>query len=103
MRKKDFQGKWEIIETEMWEKEDLDMTETAFISFDGDSGNFHFLCVDGFMDVEYTKSGVEFSWLGNDEMDSVCGRGLAVIYKGKIEGKIYFHNGDNSSFVAKRI
>ncbi len=71
---KAFQGPWEIIETEMWDKEDLDLTETAYIRFDEDTGNFHFICVDGQMDVEYTKGRAEFSWSGDDENDTESGR-----------------------------
>ncbi len=100
MNMRDFQGDWEIVETEMWNKADLDMTETAYIQFDGDGGNFHFLCVDGHMDVEYTGDRAEFSWLGNDENDTASGRGWAKVNGGKLSGKIYFHRGDNSTFVA---
>ncbi len=100
MTQKKFAGKWEIMETEMWAKEDLDLTETAYIQFDGSSGQFHFICVDGYMDVEYTSERVDFSWLGNDETDMSSGRGWASIKGNELQGKIYFHQGDSSSFVA---
>jgi hypothetical protein len=103
MNKETFQGRWEIIETELWDKEDLDITETAYIQFDGDSGQFHFLCVDGFMDIDYTGKKAEFSWQGNDEMDETSGRGWALIVGNEMHGKIYFHNSDASTFVAKQI
>ncbi len=100
---KTFQGSWEIIETEMWNKEDLDMTETAYIQFDGDKGNFHFICVDAQMDVEYTEERAEFSWFGSDENDTASGRGWAVVNDGKLHGKIYFHHSDDSTFTAIRM
>jgi hypothetical protein len=103
MNIKEFQGPWEIIETEMWEKEDLDLTETAYIQFAGDTGNFHFICVDGQMDVEYTEERAEFSWFGNDENDTASGRGWAVVKEGKLHGKIYFHHSDDSTFIATKM
>jgi hypothetical protein len=49
------------------------------------------------------RSGVEFSWDGNDESDSVTGRGWAVLDDdGALRGRIYFHHGDDSSFRAAR-
>ncbi len=98
-----FQGSWEIIETEMWDKKDLDMTETAYILFDGATGNFHFLCVDGQMEVEYTDERAEFSWTGHDENDPACGRGWAVVDEGKLHGKIYFHHSDDFTFIATKM
>lgn len=102
MNQKDFKGTWEITETEMWEKVDLDITETAYIHFNDDSGKFHFICVDGQMDIEYCEHRVEFSWCGNDEGDMVNGRGWVILEGAILRGKIYFHMGDNSTFTAKK-
>lgn len=87
----------------MWDKEDLDLTETAYIQFEGDMGQFHFICVDGQLDVEYSQDKAAFSWLGNDERDMACGRGWAVVDGDELTGKIYFHRGDNSTFHAVRM
>ncbi|MDD5698250.1 MAG: hypothetical protein PHH77_06495 [Victivallaceae bacterium] len=98
-----FNGAWEIIETEMWAKEDLDLVDTATINFDGERGDFHFICVEGYMDVEYIDGKAEFCWQGHDEGDEVCGRGYATIDGDEITGRIYFCQGDNSSFRAKKM
>ena len=45
---------------------------------------------------------LEFSWEGFDEGDSVSGRGWAILEGDKLNGRIYFHMGDDSSFVAVR-
>jgi hypothetical protein len=46
---------------------------------------------------------VEFSWVGDDEGTQTNGRGWREIGKdGKLRGRIYFHQGDDSSFVASR-
>ena len=46
--------------------------------------------------------GIEFSWDGNDEGDPASGRGWATLRPGaSLEGRIYFHMGDDSSFRAE--
>jgi hypothetical protein len=45
---------------------------------------------------------VEFSWEGDDG-DRTCGRGWATVdERGRMDGRIYIHHGDDSSFVATR-
>ena len=48
------------------------------------------------------KTGVEFSWDGNDEMDPAQGRGWAVLDGNEIEGRLFIHRGDESAFRAVR-
>lgn len=48
-------------------------------------------------------SSVEWTWDGNDEMDPAQGMGWAVIKDNELHGKIDFHEGDDSEFVAKRV
>ncbi len=103
MNMKAFQGSWEIIETEMWDKEALDLTETAYIHFNGDTGNFHLICIDGQMDVEYKEERAEFTWFGNDENDTASGHGWVVVDDDKLRGKIYFHNSDDTTFIATKM
>jgi hypothetical protein len=80
----------------------------AFIEFGTDlQGRFGFLVVDGWMDcraVERSgRAGVEFSWEGIDEGDDVSGRGWAVVADDDtLDGRILFHNGDDSGFRAVR-
>jgi hypothetical protein len=46
---------------------------------------------------------VEFSWAGDDEGTESSGRGWAEIGKdGRLQGRLYFHLGDDSAFVAER-
>ncbi len=45
---------------------------------------------------------VEFSWEGFDEGDPVCGRGHAVLRAGRLEGGLFIHQGEESTFVAER-
>ena len=45
---------------------------------------------------------LEFSWEGEDEMDPVSGRGWAMLQDGQLQGRLYFHEGDESGFVAEK-
>jgi len=58
------------------------------------------------MDYRIEKTGeierLEFSWEGQDENDVAIGRGWAIIQNDQLEGRIYFHLGDDSWFKAKR-
>ena len=48
------------------------------------------------------RPGIEFSWEGNDEMDPASGRGWAALSPdGTLEGRIFFHMGDDSWFRAE--
>ena len=90
-----------------WEQDFVDAEVEGFFEFDRDgSGEFQFGYVSGqvdYRDVERDgKPGVEFSWEGNDEMDPAQGRGWAVLDGGGIEGRIFFHRGDESAFKAVR-
>jgi hypothetical protein len=101
---REFVGKWRITETEVWDREALDMLVPAHMTFGANGrAQFEMICVVGEMDCEFEEDRVDFTWAGNDEMDEASGRGWAVIKKdGTLRGRIYFHHGDNSSFVARR-
>jgi hypothetical protein len=100
-------GDWRIVEMEQWDREYMDMEVRAFIRFRKDgSGEFQFGLVSGSLDCRSTlrqgKPAVEFTWEGQDEMDPASGRGWAMLEQGKVlKGRILFHGGDESGFVAK--
>ena len=54
------------------------------------------------MDIYQGTERLEFSWEGEDEMDPVSGRGWAIIEDGQLQGRLYFHEGDASGFVAEK-
>jgi len=101
---KKFAGKWRIVESELWDRDALDLVVPAHITFDAEGlGQFAMIAVTGGIDCRFDGDLVEFSWIGDDEGDPTSGRGWAEITKaGTLEGHIYFHQGDESSFVAKR-
>jgi hypothetical protein len=101
-------GKWRIVEMEMWDEEYIDMETEGYFQFDkkNQTGYFHFGLVQGNIDYRIEKTGeierLEFSWNGEDEYDPVSGRGWAVVKGDHIEGRFYFHFGDDSWFKAKK-
>ena len=96
-------GKYEILEMELWDKPDIDLTETGYIKINGNVGEFHFICVDGYMDIKKQKDKYKFSWDGNDECDSASGYGEFIYENDTLIGRICFHQGDDSSFKAVKI
>ena len=99
-------GRWRITETELWDRDALNLVAPAYIEFTGKgSGSFGFIAVQGEMDCREVERdgqpGVEFSWEGNDECDPASGRGWAVLEEdGSLCGPIFFHLGDDSGFTA---
>ena len=103
-----FAGRWRIVEIDVWDNDVLDEIAEAHITFKGSTdGEIAFAALSGDLDVRYrSREGsacAEFSWQGNDEGDSVCGRGWVTLgTAGRLVGHFYIHKGDDSSFAAER-
>ena len=103
-----FDGKWRITAMDLWDQESLDLVVPAYLQFDaGGLGEFQFIAVQGCTDCKYGDHDgrplVEFSWEGDNDGDSSCGRGWAVLQKdGSLAGHFFFHRGDDSAFAAVR-
>ena len=69
-------------------------------------GHIAFIAVEGQIDyrvlVRDGLPAIEFSFEGFDEGDEVMGRGWAVLDGARLHGRLYFHQGDDSSFIAER-
>ena len=98
-------GKWRITEMPDYLPDYPDMMDPAYISFDGKGGGeFAFGCVTGaiYGSGDAHANEVDFSWEGNDKMDTACGQGWAEMKpNGTIKGQICFHNGDEANFTAR--
>ena len=99
-------GKWRIVEMELWDQEFIDMETDGYFHFEKDEmGKCQFGLVQGQIDYRIEKiDGIEraeFSWEGQDENDDATGRGWAIIKNNHLEGRFYFHLGDDSWFKAK--
>jgi len=98
-------GRWRILEMEQWDREFLDLVSPAQITFNRDGrGELHFGAVDVSLGwrTEAIGSRVEFLFEGFDEGDEVSGRGWAELGVGKLTGRIAFHLGEESGFVARK-
>ncbi|MEM7036436.1 MAG: hypothetical protein AAF570_05595 [Bacteroidota bacterium] len=89
---------------ELWDRASIDLVEPGYLEFKSDSGAMGFIVVEAWLDVRYVlRDGAplaEFSWVGTDEGDPICGRGWAKVTKERtLEGRIFFHQGDDSGFV----
>jgi hypothetical protein len=103
-----FQGRWLIEQMDQWDVEGESEELRPFVEFErNDAGRFQFACVYGEMDCRLGqrdgKPFVEFSWDGHDEGEHVFGRGWAAVDGDELNGAIFFHLGDESGFVAKRV
>ena len=102
-----FTGRWRIVSMTAWDEDYIDEEEEGFFEFDAKGGGeFHFGYVQGRMDCRLTtrdgELALEWTWDGNDEMDPAQGRGWAVVKNDELHGMIFFHDGDDSEFVAKK-
>ncbi len=100
-------GRWRITWMDAWDQDFVDEEVEGFFEFNRNgTGKFQFGHVGGGIDCREVerdgKSGVEFSWDGNDEMDPAQRRGRAVLDGDEIEGRIFIHRGDDSAFWAVR-
>ena len=104
---KPFVGRWRIMSMTMLDQEFIDEEEEGYIGFGAkERGEFHFGYVHGYTDCRFVTRGgepaVEWSWDGNDEMERANGRGWAIINGDELRGMIFFHDGDETEFVARR-
>jgi len=62
--------------------------------------------VECYLNCRIEKAGdqerIEFSFVGQDEGDEVSVRGWALLEGDMVRGRIYFHHGDESGFLAER-
>lgn len=101
-----FEGRWNIVSMTEWDEDYINAEVQGFIEFDAkNSGESQFGYVQGEVDCRLTtrdgEPAIEWTWEGNDENDPAQGRGWAVLKGEELNGMIYFHQGDDSGFVAK--
>lgn len=101
------EGRWRIVATEIWDREALDLVVPAHITFGRNGlGEMELIAIRASIDYRVEASGgalvLEFSWSGFDEMDACSGRARARIEGETMRGKLFIHQGDESSFIAKQ-
>lgn len=100
-------GTWRIVDMEVWSRDAFELEGPALMIFKEDgTGRFNFIAVQGWMDARFViregREAVEFSWEGNNERDPASGRGWAELNDDRLEGRLFFHLGDDSGFTAER-
>ena len=110
MASKDILGAWNITWMEMWDEDYFNEDGQAFIKINkNNSGKFKFGYVNAEIDgrIVTLSDGkkLEFTFDGNDEMDTCQGRGWIKLKEDDssiIDGEFFFHMCDSSKFLAKR-
>jgi hypothetical protein len=102
-----FLGRWHIVSMTEWDEDYIHEEVPAFIEFgEHQQGSFQFAYVRGEIDYRITtrdgEPAVEWSWEGNDDQNSMSGRGWAMLKSDELHGMIFIHQGDDSEFVADR-
>jgi hypothetical protein len=97
-----------LVETELWDIEDLDLVESAHLTLGPDGlGELQLIAIGAGIDYRVGERDgmpfVEFSWAGYDESDPASGRGWARLEpSGALKGRLFIHQGDESGFTAYR-
>jgi uncharacterized protein YndB with AHSA1/START domain len=104
---KPFIGRWLVVEMEEWDQEYVNMEVPGHFTFKKDgTGHFQFGLAQGRMDCHWEsvddRERIEFSWEGQDELGPASGRGWALIENEELHGRVFFHQGDDSTFRARR-
>lgn len=108
-RRSSIVGAWRITDTELWDRDPLDLVEDAFIRFGPEQlGELSMIAlradVDYRLETQDGKPSVEFSFEGDDEGDPRSGRGWATLDEDDVlRGRLYIHRGDDSAFEAERL
>jgi hypothetical protein len=102
-----FTGRWRTTEMELWTSDDLDLVGPAHLTLARDGGGtMRFIAVDVGLDYHVVQRDgqpvIEFTFEGIDEGDRVSGRGWAQVRDDELHGRIFFHQGDDSAFTARR-
>ena len=90
---------------EQWDQDFVDLVSPGHITFTRNGrGELHFGAVEVSLDCRAAATGnrVNFSFEGFDEGDEVTGSGWAELTGKKLTGRIAFHLGDESGFVAQK-
>lgn len=97
-------GRWRIVESDLWDRDYLDLVEPAYLRI-GDDGRaeFAFGVVQAGGEVEYSRTIVFFRWTGFDEGDEISGEASAELQDdGTLEIELSFDDGDDATLTARR-
>jgi hypothetical protein len=106
-KKSQIVGRWRITLMTEWDQDFVDEEVPGYFEFRKDGlGDFQFGYVQAQIDWRDTErdgqQAVEITFEGMDEMTPTSGRGWASIDGDTLDGIIFFHQGDESGFTAKK-
>ena len=92
------QGRWRIVETELWDQEALDTVVPAYIRFDPQGmGEMQMIAIGASIDYRVEQrdgaSTVKLTWAGFDEGDATSGRAWARIEGDAMRGEALHPSG----------
>ena len=98
---------WRIVETELWDVDDLDSTDPAHLKLEPKGhGRLGLLAIEANIDYRFVHReglpAIEFSFEGFDEGDRISGRGWAICEGERLRGRLFFYQSDDSAFTASR-
>lgn len=97
-------GRWRIVASDLWGRDDLDLLGPATIAFDGyGHGELTVGALAASLTVEDAGTSVFFRWHGSDDMTEVSGEGSAELHDdGAIEIELAYDAGDEAILNAVR-
>jgi len=103
----EYVGSWRVIEMSNWDRDYIDEVEPGRLVVKANgTGTLRFGLVQAELDCRMEDVGVAehlaFTFAGSDEMEETGGRGWAVACGNRLEGRLYFHLGDDTTFNARR-
>ena len=97
-------GRWRIVESDLWDRANLDLCGPATLTITAQSGEITFGALEAIHEVEYARDSIGFGWNGCEQGDQVEGEGTAkLLDDGTIAIEFAYHNGDEAVLKAKRL
>ena len=92
---------------ELWDKEFIDLVTPGQIKIENDgTGSLSFGAFESCIDCKIERIGnqeiLSFTFEGSDEGDLRSGRGWATSDETEMEGRLFFHMGDDSWFRVRK-
>ncbi len=105
--KKKFVGMWRITGLDGFDAEYVDLCGPGMLDISTrGNGSMNFGAVEIILDCktdDLDERVLRFSYEGQDEGDSICGRGYCLLDGEQMTGRIFRHLSDEFSFKAKRM
>jgi len=103
----EYVGSWRVTEMSNWDRDYIDRVAPGRLVVKANgTGTLRFGLVEAELDCRMEDVGVAehlaFTFAGTDEMEETCGHGWAVACGSRLEGRLYFHRGDDTTFNARR-